>query len=357
MPSETKPKPNTDLADRAYGAIESRVASFRRAVATAEQEVHADLVRRTGVQSFKGEQALIELGPFATGRIDPDRFAMLLGVAEEQLTPESMDVLGRADAILTGFAESSNHRVAVEAGGDLRDAVKHALAHFGQAFGAGRAVELARAGMFDLTEHGYLLAPLAFRLWNRAERQLAPPLVIDVRGEDCLPAGLGEFLDGMVTLILVASGPTTPAPLSRLVTPGTFVMQTASVEDLARVVATEHPAVVLLFDEDRPEQAHFVHDPDAGDTTRARLTVERMPTDAEVGRGRRAPVWLEELVHLRTLAEGPTNVDLGPAPGVSESGVSDDGMVRADGDGGAPAAVPADRLAAWLLAQTDISGL
>jgi hypothetical protein len=348
----------TSLGDRAYAALQGRIDGFRLAVAEAEREVQAELLHRGGGDGLKAEQALVELGPFAMGRIDPDRFGMLLGISEEELTPESMDVLDQADAILVGFAERSSHRVSVEPGGDLRDVVKEGLAQLGRPFGAARAVELARAGVYDPEEHGHLLGPLPFRMWNRAERRLAPPLVVEVRGEDCLPAGLGEFLDGTVTIVLVASGPTTPAPLARLVTPGTFVMQTSEVDDLAKVAATEHAAVVLLFDADRPEQACFVHDPDTGDAPWSRITVSRMPADATVGRGRRAPVWLEELMHLKALAAAP--VAAGSEGGVGSAEGSAESPTGAGGVRGAVAGVvadPADRLAAWLLAHTDVSDL
>jgi len=340
------------LSERAYTALSSRVEAFRSAVATAEDEVRGDLLRSSGVQSFRGEQALIELGPFAAGRIDPDRFAMLLGTAEEELTPDSIDVLAEADAILAGFADHSVHRVTVEPGGDLRNVVKDSLAQLGRAFGAARAVELARSGAFDPTRHGHLLDPLPFRLWNRAERRLAPPLQVEVLGEDCLPAGLGEFLDGAVTILIVATGPTTPAPLARLVTPGTFVMQTARLEELKRVETTEHPAVVLLFDEDRPEQAHFVHDPEGGAAPWSRLSISRMPTATEVGRGHRAPAWVEELAHLRTLSEKPQQPAAVPGPSAPEPAPASAGTAssRAASD-------PADRLASWLIAHTDLSDL
>jgi hypothetical protein len=248
--------------------------------------------------------------------------------------------------------------VTVEPGGDLRDVVKDGLARLGRAFGAARAVELARSGVFDPLEHAHLLGPLPFRLWNRAERRMAPPLVVEVRGDDCLPAGLGEFMDGAVTIVLVAAGPTTPAPLARLVTPGTFVMQTANVDDLERVRETGHPTVVLLFDEDRPEQAHFVHDPDAGDTPWARLTVQRMPGDADVGRGRRPPAWLEELMHLKALAEAPPAATPAPPTEAASAGSRPAAAAAGEPAGPGPAPVePADRLAAWLLARTDVSGL
>lgn len=361
MPSDAVAEKEAALAVRALAGVQPGIDAFRSAVAAAEEEVRGEVLRRAGADNFKEEQALVELGPFALGRIDPARFSSLMGVSETELTPESIDVLAKADAILAGFAKSSEHLVEVEPGGDLRDVVKDALAHLGQAFGAARAVELARAGMFDLLDHGYLLGPLSFRLWNRAERQLAPPLVVSVEGEDCLPAGLGEFLDGEVKIVLVADGPTTPAPLARLITPGTFVMQTEDPSALARLVESRHPGVALLFDEEREGQACFVHDPDAGAAPWERLEVRRIPSDADVGRGRRTPVWLEEVVHLRTLAQPPQAV--GGAGGVSGASVvsaaaaasGEAGSVAAPGGAAAvPAAEPADQLAAWLLASTDL---
>ena len=86
-------------------------------------------------------------------------------------------------------------------------------------FGASRAVELARSDLFDPDQHNHFLSTLPFRKWNRAGRQLAPPLVVELEAEDLLPAGLGEFLDGVVKIVLVVKGPTTPAPLARLITP------------------------------------------------------------------------------------------------------------------------------------------
>lgn len=354
----------SELTGRALASIEPGIAAFRTTVAEAEREVREEIMHRTGVQSFPEEQALVELGPFALGRIDPARFSMLLGVSETALTPETIDVLSKADAILAGFAESSVHTARVEPGGDLRDTVKDALGHLGQAFGAARAVELGRAGTFDLIEHAYLLGPLPFRLWNRAERHLAPPVVVEVAGDDCLPAGLGEFLDGGVKIVLVTTGLTTPAPLARLITPGTFVMQTADPDELQKVARTPHAGVALLFDEDRPGQAHFTHDPDAGETTWDRITVARMPTDADIGRGRKAPVWLEELHHLRSLAEAPAGIDVSAAPGTPPAAASgSDVPPRPNAGAGAGAGAseagpdevdPVDRLAAWLLAHTDL---
>lgn len=341
MPSETKqPTGAGAQALKALKALAPKVEAFHSAVATAEEEIRTYVTQRRGVSEYRAEQALVELGPFAVGRIDAEKFSTLL-LDVEELTPEAAGVMERAEEILGGFAVGGDfHLVSVPQGGDLRDAVKDALNHVGQVFGASRAVELARAGTFDPDQHNHFLSTLPFRKWNRAERQLAPPLVVELEAEDLLPAGLGEFLDGAVKIVLVVEGPTPPAPLARLITPGTFVVQTADPADLAALARSSHPGVGLLFDEARPEQARFVHDPDAGKAPWQRLTVSHMPEQADVGRGRRAPTWLEELAHLEALAKKPAGATAeGLVPEVPEE-----------------EATSADQLAAWLLAQTDVAG-
>ena len=228
MPSEAQAVEATleatleaSLAARALEALESRVGAFHSAVASAEEEIRTYVTHHRGANEYRTEQALMELGQFAIGRIDPEKFALLLGSAEE-LSDEAEVVLDRAEQILAEYATSMDfHRVAVESGGDLRDVVKDALDHVGQVFGASRAVELARSGLFDPEQHNHFLGQLSFRKWNRAERQLAPPLVVEVEPDDLLPAGLGEFLDGHVQIVLVVKGMTTaaPVPWSGLIAP------------------------------------------------------------------------------------------------------------------------------------------
>jgi hypothetical protein len=341
MPSDPKMGVASTLAMKALESLAPRVEAFHTAVATAEEEIRTYVTHRRGVSEFRAEQALVELGPFAVGRIDPEKFATLL-LDVEDLTPEAAGVMDRAEEILAGFAVGTDfHLVSVPRGGDLRDAVKDALNHVGQVFGASRAVELARSDLFDPDQHNHFLSTLPFRKWNRAERQLAPPLVVELEAEDLLPAGLGEFLDGVVKIVLVVKGPTTPAPLARLITPGTYVVQTADPADLKALARSPHPGVALLFDEERKEQARFVHDPDGGATSGQRLNVGHMPEQPEVGRGRRAPIWLEELAHLQSLARKTATV-AGAEALVPEVPAEE--------------ATSADQLAAWLLSQTDLSG-
>jgi hypothetical protein len=344
MPSDANTAAAPSLARQAIEALSPRVETFHSAVATAEEEIRTYVAHRRGASEFKTEQALVELGPFALGLIDAERFATLLMDAED-LSVEAEGVLDRAEEILSEFAVGTEfHRVVVEPGGDLRDTVKDALDHVGQVFGASRAVELARGGLFDPGQHNHFLSTLAFRKWNRAERQLAPPLVVEVEADDLLPAGLGEFLDGLVKIVLVVRGVTGPAPLARFITPGTFVVQTSDAEDLIAMAAAPHPGIALLFDEERKDQARFVHDPEAGESPAERLTIHHMPESPEVGRGRRSPRWLEELEHLRSLARR------GAAPPTAAGEVL--------GSEAAPEeAMPADQPAACLLSQTDLTGV
>ncbi|HKJ02513.1 MAG TPA: hypothetical protein VJ997_08665, partial [Longimicrobiales bacterium] len=131
----------------------------------------------------------------------------------------------------------------------------------------------------------------------------------------------------------------TPAPLARLITPGTYVVQTADPAELDGLARSRHPGVALLFDQARPEQARFVHDPDAGSTPWQRLSVAHMPEQPDVGRGRRAPTWLEELAHLQALAKRPLGI-----------------LADGDGEGPVDEGTPADQLAAYLLSRVDLSG-
>ena len=340
MPSDMKGSDAGAMAQKALAALQFRVEAFHSAVASAEEEIRTYVTHSRGVSEYRTEQTLVELGPFAVGRINPEKFATLL-LDTADLSAEAEGVLERAEQVLQSFSVGTDfHLVQVTQGGDLRDAVKDALNHVGQVFGASRAVELARAGIFDPDQHNQFLAALPFRKWNRSERQLAPPLVVEVEAEDLLPAGLGEFLDGAVKIVLVVRGHTTPAPLARLITPGTYVVQTAADADLEGLARSRHPGVALVFDEVRSEQARFVHDPDAGPNPWQRFAVSHMPEQPDVGRGRRDPTWLEELAHLQALAKKPLGI-------------------LADGDGAgnvlAEEDTPADQLAAYLLSQIDLS--
>jgi hypothetical protein len=211
-----------------------------------------------------------------------------------------------------------------------------ALAEAGRAFGAVVLAELARGGRYRAADHDRLLDPLAFRDWNRAERRFAPPLVVSVDGADLNAGALADFCDGREKLVLVVRGPSAPAALARLITPGTLVLQTQDRAGLDRVVAYEGPSVAALVPEGA---ARFLHDPTAGREPWQRLSVAFLPEAPRRALGGFS-AWqmAEDLQQLATLARTPFAI---PTLG--------------GGDGtpalGGPEAV--ERLAAWLLSRSD----
>ena len=95
--------------------------------------------------------------------------------------------------MLTQLAARKNDlfRVDVAPGASLVATVVGALAEIGRAFGAARVVELARTGRYRAdgsTRPGS--RPTPSRAGTRAERSLAPPLVVHVDGGDLRAEGL-----------------------------------------------------------------------------------------------------------------------------------------------------------------------
>ena len=349
------------VASAALADLAAPLERFRSAALAAAVEVRALLETLDTGADARLERLRAELGPFAAGRIDPARFGALLS-GGPGADPATRGHVEAALETLRTVAARIEEIVAVEVppGGDLRRAAVDALAGAGRAFGAALAVQHARGGWYRSAEHDALLLAFPFAQWNRAERRLAPPLVIQVDGADLRAAALADLLDGAVKIVLLVRGPCAPAPLVRLVTPGTFVMQTADVADLARVAACDGPAVAALVPEGA---ARFVHDPAAAAAAAARLTVSHLPADPP----RRAlgglSAWqqAEELAQLVVLAgavipqERAERASVGTAVGV--------GMPqRIPTPTAVPTLAPAallrddtnadvDRLAAWLLRQ------
>ncbi len=330
MPSE-EPTPRTRaVPDGLSGARES----FRAAVAAAAEQVRGFIVAHSGHADGLGERAARELGPFAAGRIDLQRFGALFNGADP-LDARSLELLGRAQAVLSEVAASADELflASVPAGGDLCGTARAALAHSGRAFGAARVVELVRGGRFQAEHEEYLTAfPPAF--WTRAERLLAPPLVLEVAGADLQVGGLAELLQGAQKIALLVKAPAPPAPLVRLITPGTFVLQTTEAGALGTLAGVAGAAVAAVL----PGGIGFVHDPAAGPTLPTRLSLGELP--AEMPRTAlghySAAQQVEEVQQLAALA----HVVAAPAPGATSPGVP------------AGPATTADRLAAWLLQQS-----
>lgn len=343
MPSDAN---HEDRAARALEALAGSRADFRSAVAEAIDTVTAVLDTRGSAPEERVTRTGVELGAFADGRIDPAAFARLSAV-EEALDPDAAagvraarETLRRIDA-----AGDAAFRIDVVSGGDLRDAVAEAYAGLGRAFAAGRLIEavverraVARSNVAAAGE----VESLRFRDWTAAERALAPPLVVEVDGADLLVGGLAEFMDGAAKIVLVVRGESSPAPLARLVSPSVAVVQATDPDALEVVAAATGPGVAALTADGA---ARFTHDPAAGEAISHRLTVEFVPPESPRPRvgGASAFQQAEEIRLLAALASAGR-------PGIAAA------VETADGAQASPA-LPADRLAAWLLSRADLTGV
>ncbi len=317
-------------------ALAGSRAGFHSAVVSAAGEVEAYLMSHRSAGDGRGKAVSAELGVFGSERIDADRFAALL-TEEGPLDEATIAVLRKSLAVLREVASAGDapYRIDVAPGGDLTGAVDATLADVGSAFGAARVAEMARSGR-GATAREDPARGWAFARWNRAEREIAPPLVIEVDGGDLLVAGLGTFLDGRQKLVLVVRGPAPVAPLARLITPGVFVMQTNDTADLVRFAAFEGPGIAALVPEGA---ALFTHDP----ARTPRLTITHMPEEPVRRVVGRVSVFLqnEELKQLELLR----------VAGAEAEALTGQGA----GAGTAKAAAPADMLAALLMQQANLT--
>jgi hypothetical protein len=327
--------PSDPHMESALAAAASGCGDFYAGLATAVAQVESLLERRSAPASPPVERAVHELGAFAAERVDAERFARMF--AERRAFDErSIERVERAHDLLQRLlARGGPYVTRVTPGADPGAAVGAALAEVGRAFAAARSIELARNGS-PPGEVADPLAPFPYRRWNRAEKRIAPPLVVEVEGGDLQVGGLTEYLDGNQLLLLVVRGVAPAAPLVRLISPGVTVAQISAGDALASLPAGEGPTVIALM---QPGSAVFTHLSGEGRVWQ-RITVESVPT-AEP----QTPVGSfsvfqqrQELALLRELsAPPPSQPASSPAPGAE---IPASAATPAD---------PADQLAGWLL--------
>jgi len=341
MPSD---KTTDERASRAQEVLAKAREDFHSALVATSEELRGLLDAGGASEEVRAERTAAELGSFAVGRIDIERFASFEETGEPVAVTEAPRLEAASRTLLSLLASGPDlYHIRVEPGSDLRDAVSNGLGRVGRAFGAARTAELSRSGAYDEAIHGGWMDSFPPELWSRREKQLAPPLVVEIDGTDLRPGGLAEFMDGEQKIVLVVRGSTPPAALARLITPGLMVLQTDDPADLTSVAETEGPAIAALVTGDA---CRFAHLP-ASDGGRGRLTVQHMPTEEPkrpLG-GISAFQQVEGMRHLAALAAG--------------WGLSAPEATAPSGDGAsapAPAASAADTLAAWILRQADISG-
>lgn len=356
----------SDASKAALAALEGPRRTYLSAVASTAEELRGHLSAHAAPGIERSGRVAEELGPFAGGRVNPERFAALLG-SEETLHPEALSLMRLAESVLQDASTLSERAFLVELppGADLCAAVGLGLAWLGRAFGAATAAEHARQGRTGIQE-SILADAFPFRRWNRAERRLAPPLVVEVEGSDLAAAGLAAYLDGSQKLVLVVRGPAPPAPLVRLISPEVLVLQTDDPEELGRIGEFRGPGVAALMPED--VGARFLHDPAGGPALGDRLRVSLLPGQDQVQALGSLTVWqqLQELRQLEALKDAVERVAGSAGGDAVTAGVleaaPDGGGGSSDGAGPSPGrrlqtVEPADRLAGWLLSQADLSDL
>ncbi len=326
--------PSDERVQRALASIKTPLAVFRSAAVRS-------LARVEGVMSSAStsERAALELGAFASGRIDGVRFATLSrGVAFDAAARAR---LAKAADVLREITATPDESFVTElrSGEALDRVVQSTLSSFGRAFGAVTAADLVRTERYRAAQHDSLAEAWGFDRWTTEERRQAPPIVVTLDGADLHAGTLAHLLDGDMHIVLVVRGACPPASLVRLITPNTLVLQTNDATGLDRFAAYSGPAIAALVSDDA---ACFLHDPERGRAPWQRLNVWHRPAaDPRRSIAGCSPAQLrDELRQLEALAERPS-INSTPVDGFVPAGSGD----------------PADRLASWLLAQSGIDGV
>lgn len=333
--------PSDDRITQALKGLSEVKETFLSSVAMSAEEVRGMLERERGATENPQLRLAHELGPFAAGRIDLDRLAPVIE-GNKRLGEDKRARIVEAFQVLTALKKAGDElfTARVEVDGYLRGGIHQALAKAGTAFGASRSVEWALQGIPSPEGVEDALQGYPPNRWNRAEKGCAPPLVVEVEGQDLKVASLGDLLEGSQKIVLVVNGPAAPAPLVRLITPGVTVIQTDDPLQVLALASMPGPGIAALMPEGC---AKFVHVPVAGAGLDQRLKVEFLP-DTEPKRPLGGISAFQQTEELRQLASLKASVepkavlptDLGP-----DLAAMDD----------------AGQLAAWLINQADLASV
>lgn len=321
--------PYDATALEALHVVSGAIAAYQSRVAAVADRIAEYLAAHEDVST--GTVEAEQLGVFAAGRIDMERFSALWE-EREVLDQSERTVLAHARDLLRDIAtRPADYFITnLPPGARLTATLAHAFADLGRCFGAMMIAEMVRTGRFRTEDFDLLHGFPRFR-WTRAERGMSPPVIVTLDGADLWAGEVAQYLDGNQTLVLVVRPPAPPAPLVRLITPGTLVLQSCSVAGLEPLLAVEGPAVAALMPNGAAE---FIHRPGTS-PAHERVTISTKPTGARKAvEGWTTWQQQQELDQLYALAAAP---------------------VMAQEKQPQPASDPADRLASWLLSHTDLT--
>lgn len=331
----------------ALDALTERRELYRRALREALERMRDYRLRHSARAQGSAAAAAQELGRFAGGRLDSERFAAVF-TTDQLLSPTAIERIERCESVLVELLGCGDtlFQCGVPAGTSMREAVEDALADLGRAFGAALAFQAARAGVYRPEQHDAYLRRFPFMLWNQAERLLAPPLVVSVEGAVLHAEQLVPYLDGGVRIALVAPDASSAAPLVRLISPNVLVAQGSDQGIFGVLEGSQGPAAVALLP---ATAARFVHDPRNGKALSDRLRVDHLPAEPTSRPAAARVPWSarEELGQLAAIADLATRAAAPPML------VHADEAAAAPQSGGTPTV---DAVAAWLLSEAGLPG-
>ena len=320
--------PSEERKALALEAVRPRIEQFHSALTVTANQVRGLLAGSDNTETDKEEA----LGQFAKGKVNMERFNTFARTAPT-VDSSSEAPVRAAEEVLKSLLDEGDELfiVRTEEGKGLGHTLSVRLASIGRAFAAARVVELAKNGAYKEDKHAATLKRFPYAEWNSSERALAPALVVEVSGQDFKPSAIVPLLDINMKIVFVVTGDAPAAPLSRVISPGVFVQQETADAKLDAFQAFQGVAVAAYL----PSNAvSFMHDPSAGSTTYERFVSIQFPS--EVRKRHIGGISPAQQAEDYTLLES-----LSVPPEIAGEASSD----------------PAGKLSAWLLSQTDLSGL
>lgn len=248
------PSDDFATATTATAAIETlrpAIDAYRSAIVEAIDRVESYL--RSTREDSVHERAAAQLGEFAGGRIDVERFTAVcegrpaLDEFERAFIRRAREVLQEMESL-----PDSRFVVNVPSGAQLGSLLAITFAELGRAFGAALIVELVRNGRYEERDHEGLLHGFPRYRWNRMERSVAPPVCLTIDGADLWAGEAAQFLDGNQKLVLVVRPPCPPAPLVRLIVPNGSCCRRRSSRRCSRRCAPAGPRSRRSFRREQP---------------------------------------------------------------------------------------------------------
>ena len=320
--------PSEERKALALEAVRPRIEQFQSVLTVTANQVRGLLANSDNTEADKAEA----LGQFAKGKMDMERFnSFTRNTPTVDASVESP--VRAAEAVLNSLLKQGDELFIIRAqeGKGLGHTLSVRLASIGRAFAAARVVELAKNGAYKEDKHAATLERFPYAQWNSSERALAPALVVELSGQDFKPSAVVPLLDINMKIVFIVTGDAPAGALSRVISPGVFVQQETGDEKLDAFSAFEGVAVAAYV----PSTAvSFIHDPSAGSTTYERFVSIQFP--GEVRKRHIGGISPAQQAEDYALLES-----LSVPPEIAGEAASD----------------PAGKLSAWLLSQTDLSGL